>query len=150
MLTHWKTVKPFADLLSLQNRINRLFGDTTRDIINRDIGDRETWNPATDILETQDEYVFKLDVPGLSKEDVNINFEKGVLTISGEKKENREIKKDDYHRIESFSGKFSRSFTLPQNIDAEKISASIKDGLLELRVGKSEAKKPKSIPISVK
>jgi HSP20 family protein len=148
MLTHWRTFKPFEDLLSLHNRIDRFFREDPRGSEQSNAATTGTWSPAADIFETTDEYVFKLDVPGLSKEDVKVEIENGVLTISGTRKEDKEAKKEDYLRIESYEGAFSRSFTLPKNVDAEKVVANIKNGVLELRVGKAEEMKPKTIPIS--
>ncbi|MCP5048682.1 MAG: Hsp20/alpha crystallin family protein [bacterium] len=152
MLTHWKSFKPFEDLLSFQNRIDRFFGERPHREEEKSSGaySTGTWSPAADIFETKDEYVFKLDVPGLSRDDVNVEFENGVLSINGERKEEKEVKEENYHRIESYSGSFSRKFNLPKNADAKNIAATIKDGVLELRVAKAEEMKAKSIPIKVK
>ena len=133
----------------MHDKINRLFQDAFYDFDQG--GDSLTsWYPAADIFETKDDYVFKLEVPGLSKDDVNIELNDNTLTIKGEKKEEKEIKKENYHRIESSSGKFSRSFTLPRNIDTKKVNAKMEEGILELRVAKAEDKKAKAIPISIK
>jgi HSP20 family protein len=109
--------------------------------------EQPTWYPPTDIYETKDEFVFKLEVPGLAKDDVKIELNSSTLSITGERKGNEEVNKEDFHRLESYSGKFCRSFSLPKNIDSKKVSARIKDGILELRVPKAEEAKPKSIPI---
>jgi len=146
-ITRWK---PFRDIVTLQDRINHLFEDEVAGNRPGSLASFDSWYPAVDIFDTKDEYVFKLEVPGLSKEDVNVEFHNHVLTIKGEKKEDREIKKENYHRIESFSGSFSRSFTLPKNADAGKIDASMKNGILELRIAKAEETKAKAIPIEVK
>ena len=144
-LMRWK---PFGDLVSMQGRINRLFDDAFSDI-GKDQESFASWYPATDIYETKDDYVFKLEVPGLAKDEVNVELNNNTLTIKGEKKESKEVKKEDYHRVESFTGSFSRSYTLPRNIDAKKIEANMKDGILELRVAKAEEAKPKAISIDV-
>ena len=124
---------------------NDFFGDGLRGVDGFD-----DWNPTTDIYETKDSYVFKIEVPGMKKDDIEIDFKENVLTISGEKKENEEVKKENYHRIESFSGSFSRSFTIPNNTDPKKIEASMREGILELKIGKAEEVKSKKIPIAIK
>jgi HSP20 family protein len=144
-LMRWK---PFGDLVSMQGRINRLFDDAFSGL-GKDQENFADWYPATDIYETKDDYVFKLEVPGLAKDDVNVELNNNTLTIKGEKKENKEVKKDDYHRVESFNGSFTRSYTLPRNVDAKKIKANMKDGILELHIPKAEEAKPKSISINV-
>jgi len=144
-----KRWKPFGDLVSVQDKINRLFDDTFRDF-DSDRDTLATWYPATDVYETKDEYIFKMETPGLSKDDINIEFNNNTLSVSGEKKEEEKIKKENFFRIESFSGKFSRSFSLPKNIDPKKIKATMKEGILELHVAKVEEAKAKSIPIDIK
>ena len=145
-LVSWKPMRHFGDWFSRDKQISRLFdeafGDTGEETM-------PTWYPAADIYETKDDYVFKLEVPGLNKDDIKIELKDHTLSIKGEKKEEKEVKKDDYHRIESYSGTFSRSFALPKDIDAAKVNASLKDGVLELRVAKAEEQKPKAIPISL-
>jgi HSP20 family protein len=145
-LTRWK---PFGEIQSLHDRINRLFEDEFKRDLTQGTG-IDTWYPAADIYETKDEYVFKLEVPGLSKDDVNVEFHDSVLTINGEKKEEKEVKEENYHRVESYKGTFTRSFRVPRNAEPGKIAASMKDGILELRVAKTEEKKPKAISIDVK
>ena len=145
-LEQWR---PFGSLTSLHDRINRLFQDEFDKDVDRG-GAVSTWYPSTDIYETKDDYVFKLEVPGLAKEDVKVEFKDNTLVISGEKKETKEVKKENYHRVESFSGMFTRSFVLPKDTDHSKIDASMKDGILELKVPKSEEKKAKAISINVK
>jgi HSP20 family protein len=108
-----------------------------------------SWSPAADIYDTNDDYVVKLEVPGLSKKDVKIEVENDTLSVSGERKRDNGVKKDELKWAESHSGKFYRAFRLPKNIDSKKINASMKDGILELRVPKPEVIKPKHIPITV-
>lgn len=146
-ITRWK---PFGDFVSLHDRVNRLFEDEFSRDVAKPSNLLESWYPAADIYETKDEYVFKLEVPGLSKEDMKVELNNNVLTISGEKKEEKEVNKEHYHRVESFTGSFSRSFTMPKNTDASKVNAGMKDGVLELRIGKAEEAKAKSIPIEIK
>jgi len=145
-LVTWKPMRHFGDWFSSNRQISRLFdeafGDTGTETL-------PTWYPAADIYETKDDYVFKLEVPGLNKDDIKVELKDHTLSIKGEKKEEKEVKKDDYHRTESYSGTFSRSFVLPKDIDEKKVNASLKDGVLELRVAKTEEQKPKAIPISL-
>jgi len=141
--------QPFEDFMSSPRRFNRLFEDSFyRDDFEKETDTLPQWYPATDIYDTKDGYVFKLEVPGLKREDISIEFNENTLSIKGERKEEKEIKKEDYHQIESCSGTFSRSFTLSHNIDHKKIDANLKNGILELRVAKVEEKKPKTITIN--
>lgn len=137
----------FGDMLSTYDRINRFFEDAFREF-----GDESesltSWCPAADIYETDDDYVFKLEVPGIPKDDIDIDLQNNTLTIKGERKEDNEVKKENYHRVESYSGSFSRSFALPRNVDVNKINATMKDGVLGLRIAKAEEQKAKAITIS--
>jgi len=145
-LTHWK---PFGDLISVNNKLDRLFED---EIFDNDYTKNEPvkWYPVTDIYETKDDYVFKLQVPGLKKDEVSIEICENVLSISGERKVEKDVKKENYHRIERFTGKFQRSFSIPGEIECGKIKASMKDGVLELQVPKAEKIKARAIPIDIK
>jgi len=138
-----------SDLTTLHDRINRLFENSYFGNSERESDAVANWYPPTDIIETKDNYILKLEVPGMKKEDVNIELKANVLTIKGERKEQKEIKEESYHRIESFSGAFSRSFSLPDNIDSQNVSASMKDGVLELKIAKAEDKKSKNIAIEI-
>jgi len=105
--------------------------------------------PKVNTREGEDAYYVEIDLPGIKKEDIEITTEDNVLTISGERKMKEEVKEDDYYKIESAYGKFSRSFTLPEKVDVEKIEAESKDGVLEVVIPKlkEEEKKPKKIEI---
>lgn len=109
-----------------------------------------TWTPTANITETDKEYLIKAELPEVKKEDVSITLNNGVLTISGERKREKEEKDENELRIESFYGTFSRSFALPDNVDVSAIRAESKDGVLRVHVPKSEAAKPKTISIDVK
>jgi HSP20 family protein len=146
-LVRWK---PFGDLISMHDKINRLFEDAFQKDVDKYQDSLTSWYPAADIYETKNDYVFKLEIPGLSKEDINIECNGNTLSIKGEKKEETEVKKENYHRIESYCGTFARSFNLPKNVNPNKIDAAMKDGILELRIAKAEEKKTKAIPITVK
>lgn len=141
--------RPYGDLLDMYNKINRLF---EHDLLGED---REQsmatncWVPATDIYETKDDYVFKVELPGITKEDIKVEVNGDNLVIKGERKEEKDVKQDQYHRTERICGSFMRNFQLPKNADGQKLSASMKDGILELRLPKREESKPKAIPINI-
>jgi len=106
-----------------------------------------SWAPVTDIYDTDENYVLKMEIPGYSKDDVNVEFKDNILSVSGEKKE--ELVEDArIFRSERRTGKFARSFKLPRDVDGTKIDAKLKDGVLELKVAKPEEKKPRHIPIN--
>jgi HSP20 family protein len=110
----------------------------------------QTWRPAANISETDKEYVIKAELPEVKKEDIDIRLADGVITISGERKYEKEHKDENDLRVESFYGTFARSFSLPDNVDAEKISAECKDGVLRVRIPKTQERKtvPKQIRVN--
>jgi HSP20 family protein len=108
-----------------------------------------TWMPTANITETEKEYLIKAELPEVKKEDVKITLNDGVITISGERKQEKEEKDANEIRVESFYGTFSRSFSLPDNVDTSAIRAESKDGVLRVHVPKKEAAKPKAIAIDV-
>jgi HSP20 family protein len=142
---------PFQDLVSLQERMNRLFEQT----LDRSRGEREgmvagTWAPAVDIYETPDSIVLQAELPGLSKDDIDIQVRDNVLTLKGERRSEKEIKEGNYLRVERAYGGFQRAFTLPAAVQADKIRAVFKDGVLDVSIPKAEEAKPKQIKIEVK
>ena len=142
--------RPYRDLWDMYGKINKLFEeDLRREGEESPMSDR-CWAPATDIYETKDEYVFKLELPGISKDDVKVELNGDKLNISGDRKEEKEVKREEYHRVERVCGTFARSFQLPKNADGQKVKAGMKDGILELRIPKREEAKAKSIPIDIK
>lgn len=110
---------------------------------------RQGFQVAVDIREEDDAFYVDAEVPGLSAEDIKVDVEKNVLTLSGERKIEKEETKDKYRRVERQYGSFTRSFTLPETVDTDHISADLKDGVLELRLPKTQAPKPKSISVGV-
>jgi HSP20 family protein len=108
------------------------------------------WIPVVDIAEHDDQYVVKVELPGVNKEDVKITLESNILTIRGDKKQEKETKNENYHRIERSYGSFQRSFTLPTTVKNEKIDAVYKDGILSILLPKAEEAKPKRIEVKVK
>jgi HSP20 family protein len=146
-LTKWD---PFKDLLSLQDRMNRLFDESVRNVKPGDEAlSSAIWSPAVDIYETDDEVVVKAELPEVNQKDIDIQIENNTLTLRGERKFNKETKKENFHRIERAYGTFSRSFTLPGTIDQEKISADYKDGILKISMPKREETRPKQIKVAI-
>jgi HSP20 family protein len=107
------------------------------------------WIPAMDLVETDDHFVLKADLPGIDESDVNIVFENNVLTVSGERRTEHEAKKDGYYRLERTTGSFSRSLTLPEGIDADDVNAKFDNGVLEVRIPKPAEAKPRRIQIGL-
>ena len=146
---------PARELLNVEREFNKLFNTFNNrfgfdeSTMNEEL-ENAVWSPLTDISENKDQYILKLDLPGVSKENLKLNFHDGELIISGERKQEKEDKDSKYHRIERTYGKYYRSFTLPQTIQADKINAEFKDGQLTITVPKSEEAKPKELEIKVK
>jgi HSP20 family protein len=147
-LIRWE---PVAELNTIQNEMNRLFntffdqpGQT-----GRPNGTMRRWLPPMDLVETDDHYILRADLPGLSDEDVNVQFEGNVLTISGERKAAQEQEQEGYYRLERAFGAFSRSLTLPDGVEPDGIEAHFDRGVLEIRIAKPEQKKPKTVEINV-
>ena len=149
-LIRWE---PVRELNTIQSEMNRLFntffeagpgqggnggGSTLR-----------RWIPPMDLVETEDDFVLRADLPGLTEGDVKIELEDNVLTVSGERKAEHEERKEGYYRVERASGSFSRSLTLPEGVDPETVKASFEKGVLEVRIPKPEERKPRKVAISV-
>jgi HSP20 family protein len=147
-LVRWE---PVRELNSLQQEMNRLFSsffDTPTTAGNGSSYARR-WIPAMDLVETDDDYVLTADLPGLGQEDINLEFEDNVLTLSGERKAEHSERKEGYYRLERASGSFSRSLTLPDGVDPEAVKATFDKGVLEVRIPKPEQRKPKKVAIQV-
>lgn len=141
---------PMKELSALQSRVNRVLEDTFGTPIHR--GEQPgagTWAPAVDIFETAGEIVLKAEVPGIARDQVQVEVDDGVLSLRGERKFEKEVKEENYHRVERAYGAFHRSFTLPDSVDPEKVRATLADGVLEVRLGKREQAKPKQIQVKV-
>lgn len=137
---------PFSEMMALHNQLDRLLGESLERGARGDF-DFGTWSPPVDLREESDRLVLEMELPGLKKEDIEINLENNVLTIKGERKFEKEEKKDNYHKIERSYGKFSRSFSLPAAIKADEIDASLNNGVLTLSLPYAEEAKPKKISI---
>jgi HSP20 family protein len=144
--------EPFRDLVGLQERMNRLFDESFRGI-NRTGSEEDwvggSWAPAVDIYEQNGNIVLKAELPGVDPKDVDVRVENNILTLRGERKLENEVKRESYHRVERAYGSFTRSFTLPNVVDTEKIKAEYKDGLLRMTLPKKDEAKPKQISINV-
>jgi HSP20 family protein len=144
--------EPFRDLVGLQERMNRLFDESFRGI-NRTGSEEDwgggSWAPAVDIYEQNGNIVLKAELPGVDPKDVDVRVENNILTLRGERKLENEVKREYYHRVERAYGSFTRSFTLPNVVDTEKIKAEYKDGLLRMTLPKKDEAKPKQISINV-
>jgi HSP20 family protein len=142
--------EPLRELGSLQNEVNRLFNsvfDAPHPGGGNGGGTMRRWMPAMDLVETDESFILRADLPGLSEEDIKIEFEDGTLTVSGERKAEHESNNEGYYRVERAVGAFSRSLTLPQGIDPESVTASFDRGVLEVRIPKPEQRKPRRIEI---
>ena len=144
-LTKWDPFREMEDVFDRFGRAIRWPRRGTQEVMAT--GD---WAPRVDIAETDNEFTIKAEIPEVKKEDVKVTIDSGVLTIRGERKQEKEEKDKKFHRVERYYGSFTRSFTLPDNVDESKIEASFKDGMLNLQIPKTEAAKPKAIEVKVK
>ena len=148
-VTAWHPITDLgAECAGMQCEIDRMFdrfrGDMTDD------GSTSSWLPAVDVLEHDDQYIVRVELPGIDKKDVKITVHKDVLTIRGEKRKTQETKKENYHRIERAFGSFQRSFALPSSVQSEKIEASYENGILSVSLPKVEEAKAKEIEVKLK
>jgi HSP20 family protein len=140
-----------SDVLNIQREINGMFDRFFRSGWSEDTNLAPTvWSPATDITEDEHGYSVKVELPGVKKDEVKITMENSVLTIRGEKKQEKQSKSDNAHRVERCYGSFQRSFTLPSTVKAEKIEATFADGILTIALPKAEEARPKQIDVKVK
>lgn len=140
---------PFRELEELQHRMSTVFGRALTKNGGKEAMTVAEWSPLVDITEDEKEYVIKAELPEVKKEDVKVSVQDGVLTITGERKSEKEEKGKKFHRVERTYGSFYRSFTLPEDADAQMVAAEFKDGVLKVRLTKSEKAKPKSIDVKV-
>jgi len=138
---------PFRDIVTLREKMNRLFEDavTARGEEKEMIS--STWTPSVDIYETENEIVLTAEVPGIDEKDIDIKIENNTLSLQGERKFEKETKEENYHRIERSYGSFFRSFTIPHNVDQDKIEAEHESGVLRILMPKKPETKPKKIKV---
>jgi len=147
-ITRWD---PLKDMIGLQERMNRLFEDSF--VRSRSLEEDMAlgaWTPAVDIYEEEGRIVLRADLPGVGPDQLDIKVENNTLTIAGERRFEKDLKKENYHRVERQYGAFSRSFSLPGAVNAEKIHAEHRDGVLEIVLPKREESKPKQIKVEVR
>lgn len=135
---------PFRDITSFRNDLNRLFAGA----LGGAVTGTQTWTPAVDVFETKDAVVLKAELPGLSVEEVDVEVDDNVLTISGERVLKDSVEEGNYYRLERSYGSFTRSLTLPQGIKADEVSATFVDGVLEVTVPKADEVKPRKVAIA--
>lgn len=138
---------PFRDMVSLREKMNRLF----EDVFTGRGDDKElassTWAPAVDIFETENELVMSAEIPGIDEKDIEIKLEDNTLTLKGERKFEKETREENYHRIERSYGSFYRAFTLPNSVDVDKIHAEHENGILKITLPKRQELKPRNVKI---
>jgi HSP20 family protein len=153
-IIRWNPARELAafptDVLSMQREINRMFDDFFRSDRDDTSLLASTWKPAVDIVEEDEAYVAKVELPGVNKDDVKITMQDNILTIRGEKKEEKKGKEGNAHRVERYYGSFQRSFSLPTSVKNDRIEAEYRDGILTINMPKAEEAKPKQIEVKVK
>jgi HSP20 family protein len=154
-LVRWNPARDLSafpsDVLSMRKEINRMFDSFFHgDLSDTTSAFTSAWIPPVDIAERDKDFVVRMELPGVAKEDVSITMQESVLTVKGEKKQEKESKGSDYHRAERSYGSFQRSFTLPTGVRAEGIDASFSDGVLNIFLPKAEEARPKQIDVKVK
>jgi HSP20 family protein len=152
-LIRWRPrteMDPFRDMMGIQEEINRLFDWTLGRRSGEDLGLLQgEWVPAIDVAENESSVFVKVELPGMSEKDVDVNILGNTLTIKGQKTKEEEKKDQNYYRLERSYGSFQRSVTLPSAVEADKCKASFKDGVLEIEMPKKEEAKPKQIKVNV-
>jgi len=140
-------LQPFRGFSALQDQVNRIFNETVRN--QGDESALTAWAPAVDIYETPNELVVKADLPEVDEKDIDVRVENNLLTIRGERKFDKTVSEDNYLRIERTYGAFSRSFSLPNTVNAEAIQAQYKNGVLTVNLPKREETKPRQVKVNV-
>jgi HSP20 family protein len=140
---------PFRDLAAMREQMNRLFEEhLVRGRAGEEGMASGLWSPSVDIFETKDAICVRAELPGVEKDAVSVEVKDGVLTLRGERKHEKEVGEENYHRIERTYGAFHRAFTLPSSVDEARVTARMKDGVLEVDLPKKEQAKPRHIPIA--
>ncbi len=147
-MRHLATRRPVGNLFNLHNEMGKIFGDLFASQESETNGDPTSWMPTVDISEMENGFEIRAELPGVTESDVNVSVTDNLLTIKGEKRQEKETDNKNYHRVERRYGSFQRSFTLPRNVETADIKAGYKDGVLTLTIPKVEAAKPTEIPIT--
>jgi HSP20 family protein len=140
--------EPLRELSSVQSEMNRLFDGLFEPGRSPVPSEMRRWIPPMDLLETEDSFVLRADLPGMTQEEVKIELEDNVLMLSGERRADHEKRQEGFYRLERAFGSFSRSLTLPQGVDPDGVTASFDRGVLEVRIPKPEQAKPRRIAIN--
>lgn len=146
-LVNWSPLRELDDLF---NQYGRVLGRSVAPSAERGESNPVEWRPVANISETANEYLIKAELPEVAKKDIDVSVHEGVITIRGERRLENQASDEKHHRIESFYGSFARSFTLPADVDETKIQAESKDGVLTVRLPKTEARKPRPIEVQVR
>ncbi len=146
VLTRWE---PFRELSTLQDRINRAFRESYREGGQDESLATSSFAPAVDVYEDEHNVTLKIEVPGIDEKDIDVSLENNTLTVHGERKIEKEEKEENYRRVESQYGSFTRTFNLPPTVDSEKVSATYDKGVLKVTLPKKAEAKPKQIKVSV-
>ena len=141
--------EPYCGTSSAQNQFDRFLREAFSPVFGAGEASTRTWAPPVDIYENGDNLVLKAELPGINPDDVEIRVEDNTLYLKGERKFEKEVKEQNYHRVERSYGTFTRTFSLPNSVDADKVAANYKDGVLTLTMPKKEEAKPKTIKIEV-
>ena len=145
VLTRWD---PYREFSSVQDRLNRLFNASFNEGRDESLA-TSTFAPAVDVYEDEHNSTLKIEVPGIDEKDIDVRIENNVLTIHGERKFEKEEKEENYRRIERQYGSFTRTFTLPNTVDTESVSANYEKGVLKVKLAKKAEAKPKQIKVNV-
>jgi HSP20 family protein len=146
VLTRWE---PFREVSTLQDRINRVFRDSYTGASQDDSLTTSSFTPAVDVYEDEHKVTLKIEVPGIDEKDIDVRLENNTLTVHGERKIEKEEKEENYRRVERQYGSFTRTFTLPQTVDSENVTASYDKGVLNISLPKKAEAKPKQIKVNV-
>jgi HSP20 family protein len=146
VLTRWE---PFREFSTLQDRMNRLFRESFQDAGRDESLTTSTFAPAVDVYEDEHKVTLKIEVPGIDEKDIDVEIENNTLTVHGERKIEKEEKEENYRRVERQYGSFTRTFTLPQTMDTDSVSANYDKGVLKITLPKKAEAKPKQIKVSL-
>ena len=141
---------PFRDIITLRERMDRMFEDSLSRFRMPEEATMPTfWSPSVDIYETDENIVLKAELPGVDKKEVSVEVKDSTLILKGERKREKEVKEENYHRVERSFGTFMRSFSLPVNVKQDQVKAKFRDGVLEVTLPKAEEAKPKQVKVEV-
>jgi HSP20 family protein len=146
-LVNWSPLRELDDLF---NQYGRVLGRSAAPARESNGGTVVEWRPVANISETADAYLIRAELPEVAKKDIDVSVHEGVITLRGERRLENQSNNEKHHRIESFYGSFARSFTLPADVDETKIEAESKDGVLTVRLPKTEVRKPRPIEVQVR